>query len=111
MVKKQKSITVKDKTTEVQTGKDEKKNVSLSERSTFRQNVAYSHTIFTQKNYILLAIALGIILLGFVLMSIDKDTYGFLSLSIAPVIVLVGFGFVFYAILYKDKTNEKGEKE
>jgi hypothetical protein len=111
MAKKQKSVTTtKEKAVDVQVSKEEKKNTSLPKKNAYKaENTAPATMVFTKKNYILLGISIVIILLGFILMSADKDTYGFLALSIAPIVILAGFGFVFYAILYKDKTTEKGE--
>lgn len=113
MAKKQKSITTtKEKIIDVQVSKEEKKNTPLPKKNSYKTEVTTpAAMVFTKKNYILLGVSLGIILLGFILMSADKNTYGFLALSVAPVVILAGFTFVFYAILYKDKTTEKGEKE
>lgn len=112
MAKKQKSVTAKEKIADIQVGKEEKKSTSVPQRNSYKaESMTSAAMIFTKKNYILLGVSIGIILLGFILMSADKDTYGFLALSVAPVIILAGFSFVFYAILYKDKTTEKGEKE
>lgn len=61
--------------------------------------------IFEKTNYIILIIALAVITLGFVIMGLDKSEYGFgdMSLTLAPVIVLIGFGMGFIAIFYKNK--------
>lgn len=111
MAKKQKSVTIKEKATDIQVNKEEKTTTSLPKKNTYKPDVtAPSNMVFTKKNYILLGISICIVLLGFILMSADKNTYGFLAISVAPIIVLTGFSFVFYAILYKDKTTEKGDK-
>lgn len=112
MAKKQKSVTTKEKMADVQVSKEDKKHTALPKKNSYKtEATAPAIMVFTKKNYVLLGISIGIILLGFILMSADKDTYGFLALSVSPVIILAGFIFVFYAILYKDKTSEKGEKE
>ena len=63
-----------------------------------------------KKNYILMAIGFGIILLGFVLMvggdaeSIDvfnPEVFSFRRITLAPMIVLAGFIFEIYAIMKK----------
>ena len=45
------------------------------------------------------------ILLGFIVMSLDKETYGFgfLGLTLGPIIVILGFIIQFFAIFYKSK--------
>lgn len=111
MAKKQKSVTTKEKSVEVQVTKEEKKNTPLPKKNAYKmESITPSTMLFTKKNYILLSASVAIILLGFILMSADKNTYGFLALSVAPIMVLAGFSFVFYAILYRDKANEKGNK-
>jgi hypothetical protein len=61
---------------------------------------------FTRMNYIFLAIGVGIIALGFFLMS-SKDyvdaTQFSVALYIAPPVVIFGFLSIIYAIMYQDK--------
>jgi len=50
---------------------------------------------------------IGIITLivGFFIMTLDKEPYGFgfLGITLGPIIVLIGFGIEFLAIFYKSK--------
>ena len=58
--------------------------------------------VFTKKNYQLLLIAMAIVVLGFILMiGTTGDIYDTRRTLIAPMVVLIGFGFGFYAILKK----------
>ena len=61
-------------------------------------------------NYNLLAIGLATIILGFVLMAgggsedpnvFDESIYDFRHITLAPIVVLIGFGFEVYAIMKK----------
>jgi len=63
--------------------------------------------IFDKVNYMILIVALVVITLGFVVMGLDKSEYGFgaMSLTVAPIIVLIGFGIGFVSIFYKKKTS------
>ena len=82
MAKKQKSITTKERVVDIQVSKEEKKNTPPLKKNTYKvEMINPAAMIFTKKNYILLGVSLGIILLGFILMSADKNTYGFLALS------------------------------
>ena len=67
-----------------------------------------SKMAFGKKNYILMIIGLAIILLGFFIMSLDKNEYGFgfLGLTLGPIFVMAGFIIEFFAILSKDKKEE-----
>lgn len=62
---------------------------------------------FSKKNYILMLIGIGILILGFTIMSLDSEPYGFgfLGLTLGPVVVMIGFIFQFFAILHKPKSN------
>lgn len=58
--------------------------------------------VFTKKNYQLLLISIGIVVLGFILMiGTTGDIYDTRRTLIAPLVVLFGFGFGIYAILKK----------
>ena len=60
---------------------------------------------FKKINYLIMILGISAILLGFVIMSLDQETYGFgfLGLTLGPVIVFLGFMIQFVAILYKSK--------
>jgi len=58
--------------------------------------------IFNKNNYLMTAISLGIVVLGFVLMSgTNGDIYDFRRTVIAPIVVIAGFVVGIYAIFYK----------
>lgn len=63
---------------------------------------------FTKKNYQLMVIGLLTLVLGFTIMSIDKQDYGFgfLGLTLGPLIVLAGFGIEIYAILHRSEQKK-----
>ena len=60
---------------------------------------------FNSKNYKLMIIGIVIIVMGFVIMSVDGEEYGygFLGLTLGPLVVLFGFVFQFFAIFHKGK--------
>ena len=60
---------------------------------------------FNSKNYKLMIIGIVIIVTGFVIMSVDGEEYGygFLGLTLGPLVVLFGFFFQFFAIFHKGK--------
>ena len=60
---------------------------------------------FNTKNYKLMIIGIVIIVTGFVIMSADGEEYGygFLGLTLGPLVVLFGFIFQFFAIFHKGK--------
>ena len=66
---------------------------------------------FDRMNYILLAIGMAIVILGFILMSgsgstessYDPDIFSARSIKLAPVVCLVGFVSMIYAVIRKPK--------
>ena len=86
-----------------------KENTNSNTNSNVNTNFALG-----KENYILLAIGLGIIILGFLLMIGGKTTdptvfneeeiFSFRRVTLAPMVVLAGFIFEIYAIMKKPKT-------
>ena len=69
---------------------------------------------FTKQNYILLSVSVVLVLIGFILMSgggsedpavFSDAIFNFRRLTLAPTIVVVGYGIGIYAIMKKPKTN------
>ena len=68
--------------------------------------------LFDKVNYKFLLIGLGVIALGFILMSgggsddpnvFNEDIFNFRRIRLAPTVVLAGFGVVIYSIFKKEK--------
>jgi hypothetical protein len=64
--------------------------------------------VFEKINYMLMLGGIGVLILGFVIMTMDKEEYGFgmLGITVGPIIVAIGFIIQFFAILYKPKAKE-----
>ena len=72
-------------------------------------------------SYKMILIGFGIIILGFILMmgggsdnpaEFNYDIFSFRPITLAPIVVLMGFGFVFWAIMRKPKKEmEEGTKD
>ena len=64
-----------------------------------------SNLPFKKSNYILMVIGVTIIFSGFFIMTLDTEDYGygFLGLTLGPIIVLFGLIFQFFAIFHKGK--------
>jgi hypothetical protein len=57
--------------------------------------------VFGKSNYRLMLISIAVVALGFILMIGDTDIYDTRKIVIAPIVVLIGFGIGFFAILKK----------
>jgi len=72
---------------------------------------------FTRKNYYLLLISVGLLILGFILMignenagpsQFNEDIFSFRRITLAPLILLTGYMVMIYAIMLPEvnrKTN------
>lgn len=80
---------------------------------------------FDKMNFILLAIGMAVVIIGFILMSgsgssetvFNPDIFSVRRIKVAPVVCLTGFLFIIYAILRKpantplEEIHEEEEKE
>ncbi|MXV17151.1 DUF3098 domain-containing protein [Hufsiella ginkgonis] len=57
--------------------------------------------VFGKTNYRLMLLCIGVVLLGFILMTGTTDIYSFRKIVLAPIVVLAGFAIGFVAILRK----------
>ena len=64
-----------------------------------------SNLPFKKSNYRLMIIGIIIIFTGFIIMTLDKEEYGygFFGLTLGPLTVLSGFIFQFFTIFHKGK--------
>lgn len=76
---------------------------------------------FDKKNYLLLAIGMAIVIIGFILMSgsgssegvFNPDIFSARRIKVAPLVCLFGFLFIIFAIMHKpaDKAEIQDEEE
>ena len=67
---------------------------------------------FSKKNYIIMIIGIVVLALGFLIMSSDSEPYGFgfLGLTLGPIVVMLGFLIQFIAIFYKTKKEDSSDQ-
>ncbi len=72
-----------------------------------------------KRNYVLMLIGLGIIIVGFVLMAgggsgdpevFSDKMFSFRRITLAPIVVIAGFVFEIYAIMWRPKKTEQAPK-
>ncbi len=69
---------------------------------------------FDKVNFILLAIGMAVVIIGFLLMTgpsssetvFEPDIFSVRRIKVAPVVCLLGFLWMIYAVLRKPKTKE-----
>jgi hypothetical protein len=65
--------------------------------------------VFQRRNYVLLALGVALVAVGFALMRIENQFEGFISLYVAPLIILAGYMEVIYAILWRPSSDDEDE--
>ena len=60
---------------------------------------------FGKSNYVLMIAGILTLIIGFIIMTLDSEQYGFgfLGLTLGPIIVFIGFIIEMFAILKKPK--------
>lgn len=63
---------------------------------------------FGKKNYKIMLIGIGVLLLGFITMTLDDTRFGFgfLGITLGPVLIMIGFIIELVAILTKPENKE-----
>lgn len=61
--------------------------------------------VFTKKNYSLLIIGLVMIVVGYVIMRMENEVDGVISLYVAPLLLLAGYLEIIYAIMWRPKAE------
>ena len=64
---------------------------------------------FAKANYMIMIIGVVILITGFIIMTMDTEPYGFgfLGLTLGPIVVMLGFLTQFVAIFYKPKSKSE----
>ena len=62
--------------------------------------------VFTRTNYLLLLLGLALVVVGYVIMRWENEMDGFISLYVAPLMILGGYIEIIWAILWRPKAEE-----
>ena len=62
--------------------------------------------LFTRQNYLLLIIGIVAVVIGYTTMRIENEVDGFISLYVAPLLILGGYLEIIYAILWRPRQEE-----
>ncbi|MFB6232501.1 MAG: DUF3098 domain-containing protein [Salinibacter sp.] len=67
--------------------------------------------VFRRRNYILLLIGVFLIVAGFTAMYLEGAYKGFISLYIAPIVIVGGYAEIVYALLWSPSDEEPDGEE
>lgn len=73
----------------------------MTQKTTSNKESQQENFVFGKSNYRLLILSILLVVIGFILMIGETDIYEFRKIVLAPIVVLVGFGLGFWAILKK----------
>lgn len=70
---------------------------------------------FDRINYLLLAVSMAAVVIGFILMSgsgssedqFNPEIFSALRIRVAPLVCFIGFAFMIYGIMHKPKNNNE----
>lgn len=65
--------------------------------------------VFERRNYMLLLLGIALVVVGYVIMRMENEVDGFISLYIAPLMILGGYLEIIYAILWRPKVDGPAE--
>lgn len=94
------------------TTKTKKTSTSYTPKKSDTQDVAF---LFNKEKYIILTIGLVFIVVGFILMtgggakdpySFNPEIFSFRRITLAPILILIGYAIGIYAIMKKPKDKE-----
>ena len=67
--------------------------------------------LFGRRNYLLMLLGVLAVVIGYTMMRIENEVDGFISLYVAPLLILGGYLEVIYAILYVPKSAKPDASE
>ena len=67
--------------------------------------------VFDRRSYLLLLLGVVIIVVGYVMMRAENQVRGFISLYVAPILIMGGYLEIIYAILRRSKSEEPASSQ
>ena len=65
--------------------------------------------VFSRQNYLLMILGIVLVIFGFSIMRMENEVDGFISLYVAPLIILGGYLEIIYAILWRPRNKANAE--
>lgn len=83
--------------------------MAKASRRSRRSAARKAQLVFARTNYLILIASVALVVLGYAIMRVENAVDGFLSLYVAPLLILGGYLGVIAAILWRPK--ETGEEK
>ena len=65
---------------------------------------------FGKRNYVLMVAGLVVVGIGYAIMAAEQEVDGFLSLYVSPILLMVGYLEIIYAIVWRQKDDTTDPK-
>jgi len=82
----------------------------MAKRRAKQQTKKKREPLFSTYNYQVLGVGLVLIFVGFLIMYLENEVNGFISLFISPLLILGGYGTVIYSIMTRKGKNADNEQ-
>jgi F0F1-type ATP synthase assembly protein I len=82
---------------------DKKNNLKKNDKASANSETQF---LFSRQNYLLMLVGIAVIIIGFVLMSGTEDIFNTTKLTVAPIVVVIGFIIEVFAIMHRPKTEQ-----
>lgn len=66
--------------------------------------------LFTSRNYLLILLGVAAVIVGYLAMWLESEVDGFISLYLAPLLILGGYLEIIYAILWRPREEPVAEQ-
>ena len=80
---------------------------ATASRRSRRPAARTARMVFARTNYLILMASIALVVVGYVLMRVENAVDGFLSLYVAPLLILGGYLGVIAAILWRPKETDE----
>jgi uncharacterized membrane protein HdeD (DUF308 family) len=85
---------------------EQKKRTGGRRKNQRRGGKSRGAMVFERRNYVLLLLGIALIVVGYVIMRMENEVDGFISLYVAPLMILGGYLEIIYAILWRPKSDK-----
>jgi hypothetical protein len=65
------------------------------------KNGGQAPLVFDRSNYTWMGVSVALIVVGFTAMYLDGQFLGFVSLTVSPILIVLGYAVLIYAILHR----------
>jgi len=85
---------------------DQKKRTGGRRKNQRARGKSRGVMVFQRRNYLLLILGIALVVVGYVVMRMENEVDGFISLYVAPLMILGGYLEIIYAIMWRPRKEQ-----